>query len=500
MTASASWRPASRPGIVPLHPYGFGTILGRSFVALRHNPKVLLGFALIVQAVAYVVLTAAVGGVAIASFSRLDTVPPGSEDYDAILAGSAVITAVTAFVLGIATGALSVIVQGVVVAEVAHAVVAERPTLKAVWARVKPVVWLLIGYSALYLLATLLVIGVLAGIVTLLVISVLWVGVVVGVLVVLALIPLYLWLTPKLFLVPSVIILERAPLFRAIARSWRLTRGRFWSTLGVVVIISVAFSIVAQVISVPFSLVAGIIPGILAPTGEDPTGALVGVIGLQVVGQFGILLVQCIALVVQSTSAVLVYVDARMRVEALDHDLTAYVEQRDAGAADLADPYLVGVGRVVERPAPTPVGAPPAFAGFAAGPGAGAAAFGAPPYATQPPYGTQQYGTQPYGAQQYGAQPYGTPPSGTQQNGAQPYGTPPAAAAAPGAPAPSAPAPGETTPPPAAPTSNPVSPTGAAPGGAPDAATADPASAPAADAASPSSPTTWAAPGSNGDA
>ncbi|MDU0344390.1 glycerophosphoryl diester phosphodiesterase membrane domain-containing protein [Microbacterium sp. KSW2-29] len=419
MTAYPAWTPASRPGIVPLHPYGFGTILGRSFVALRHNPKVLLGFALIVQAVAYIVLTAAVGGVAVASFSRLDTVPIGSDDYDAILAGSAVITGATALVLGLATGALSVIVQGVVVSEVAHAVVAEKPSLRAVWARVKPVVWRLIGYSALYLLATIVVIGVLAGIVTLLVISVLWLGIAVGVLFVLGLIVVSLWLTPKLFLVPSVIILERAPIFRAVARSWQLTRGRFWSTLGVVVIISVAFSIVAQIISVPFSLVAGIVSGILAPTGEDAIGALIGVIALQVVGQFGILLVQCIALVVQSTSAVLVYVDARMRVEALDHDLNTYVEQRDAGAADLADPYLIGVGRVVERPAPTPTGAPPAFGGYAAP-------------ASPPGYGAPQA----YGAgapQAYGAPAYGAPATAPTPSTPAPTATTGADAATPGA-------------------------------------------------------------------
>ena len=47
VTAYPAWTPASRAGIVPLHPYGFGTILGRSFVALRHNPRVLLGLSLI---------------------------------------------------------------------------------------------------------------------------------------------------------------------------------------------------------------------------------------------------------------------------------------------------------------------------------------------------------------------------------------------------------------------------------------------------------------------
>ena len=33
MTAYPAWTPASRPGIIPLHPLTFGTILGRSLPA-----------------------------------------------------------------------------------------------------------------------------------------------------------------------------------------------------------------------------------------------------------------------------------------------------------------------------------------------------------------------------------------------------------------------------------------------------------------------------------
>lgn len=360
MTAYPAWTPASRPGIVPLHPYGFGTILGRSFTALRQNPRVLLGFALVVQAVAYVVLLVAVGGVAIASFSRLDTVAPGSEDFDAVLAGSIALTSVVGIVLSLAAGALTVLVQGVVVAEVAHAVVAEKPTLGTVWRRVRPVIWRLLGYSLLVLLAMVVVLAVAAAIVIGLGVVALPAGIAVGVLVVLGMIPLYLWLATKLFLVPAVIILEHARVGTAIARSWRLTRRRFWPTLGVIVIISLAFSVIAQVISFPLGLVSGALTTILSPTGESEPGAIVSFIVLQVIGQIGILLVQCIALVVQSTSAALVYVDARMRHEGLDQDLLAYVDARDGGATDLADPYRIGVGR--PQPSAPAWGAPPAGA------------------------------------------------------------------------------------------------------------------------------------------
>ncbi len=443
MTAYPAWTPAARPGIVPLHPYGFGTILGRSFTALRHNPKVLLGFALVVQAVASVVVTAAISAVGIASFARLDTVTTGSDDYDTIMAGSIALTAVTALVLGALTGVLTVIVQGVVVAEVAHAVVAEKPSLRAVWGRVRPVVWRLIGYGALTLAAVSLVLGILAGIVVLLVIAATWVGAVVGVLAFLALIPVFLWLSTKLFLVPSVIILERSPVFAAIARSWRLTRGRFWPTLGVIVIVSLGFSIVAQIISIPFSLISSVVTGILAPTGASDPGTIAVIVAVQVAAQAGVLLIQCIALVVQSTSAVLVYVDARMRAEALDHDLQTYVEARDAGATDLADPYPVGVGRVAARPTALAPG------GYA------------------PPTGYV---------------PYGAPVA---------YGQAAGVAAPP--PPPSAPPASETSAQPA-PTEQPAPAEPSAAPAAPEAARAD-----AAPAASPDA-TRWAAPGSNGGA
>ena len=112
-------------------------------------------------------------------------------------------------------------------------------------------------------------------------------------------------------------------------------------------VISVGFSVVAQIISIPLSLGTSLLSTVIAPTGSLEPGAIASFIGVQLIGQAGILLVQCIALVVQSTSAVLVYVDARMRVEGLDHDLASYVEARDAGVEDLPDPYLVGIGRTI---------------------------------------------------------------------------------------------------------------------------------------------------------
>lgn len=388
MTAYPAWTPAPRPGIVPLHPFGFGTILGRSFTALRQNPAVLLGFALGVQALAFVVVTLAVGGVALASFARLDTLLPGTEDYEAVFAGSLAITAVTGVVLTLAAGALGVLVQGIVVSEVAHAVVAEKLPLRALWRRVRPVAGRLVGYAFAVALAILvllaLVVAALFAIGTLaLPLAIL--GTIAAVLVA---IPLTLWLSTKLLLVPAVLILEHARILPAIARSWRLTRTRFWPTLGVVVIISLTFGVLAQVVGVPLQFASLALTTIVTPTGEPTGGAIVAFLVTAIVTQIVTILIQCVALVVQSTATALIYVDCRMRHEALDLDLLAYVDRRDRGERDLPDPYRAHIGRAqyAAPHAPASAGSPPPPPGAQPvplpPPGASAAA---PPSAPTPP-------------------------------------------------------------------------------------------------------------------
>ncbi|MFX5937720.1 hypothetical protein ABTE71_20400, partial [Acinetobacter baumannii] len=81
------------------------------------------------QTVGYVAVTVAIAAVGVASFSRLATLVQGSAEFDAVMVGSIALTGLTALVLGALAGALGILVQAVVVSEVASAVVAEKPTL-----------------------------------------------------------------------------------------------------------------------------------------------------------------------------------------------------------------------------------------------------------------------------------------------------------------------------------------------------------------------------------
>ncbi len=471
MTAYPAWTPASRPGIIPLHPLPFGTILGRSFSALRSNPRVLLGFALVVQTLAYIVVLGAVLAIAFASFTRLDTLQYGTDEYDAVMAGSIAITLIAGLVLGLAAGALGVIVQGIVVTEVAHAAVAEKLSLGALWRHVKPIVRRLIGYSALVILVVLGAIAVLAAAAFAVTTVTGPGGIVLFVVLFLAAIPVTWWLMIKLLLVPAAIILEHATIGRAIARSWILTRGRFWSSLGVIFLISMVFGFVAQAVSIPFSLLGAGLGSIITPTGDPEPSAIIGLIATGLLTQVVTLLIQSVAIVVQSTATAIIYIDCRMRHEGLDLDLLAYVERRDAGATALPDPYRENIGRVAVRPAYgyAPVyGAPAGQPAYVAPPSAPPPAYGAP---AQPPYGQAPYGQAGYRRAPYGQPPYGQAGTG-QPPGAQPGYAPPHDGPAAGVPA-----------------------------GAPAAPDPAPSASPASDATAPAAapPTNWAAPGAPAD-
>ncbi len=429
MTAYPAWTPASRPGIIPLRPLTFGTILGRSFAALRQNPRVLLGFALCVQTAAYILVLLGVGAVALASFTRLDTLREGTDEFNAVLAGSVAVTAIAAFVLGLASAALGVIVQGIVVTEVAHAAVAEKLTLRALWQQLKPVVWRLIGYSFLLTLAVLVVIAVVAAGVIAVGVAALPVAIGLTVLLILAAVPLTLWLSTKLLLAPASIILEHATIRGAVVRSWTLIRGRFWPALGIVVIISLTFGAIAQVISLPFSFLSSGLTTIIAPTGAPEPSAIIAIIAGAVLTQVVTLLIQSVAVVVQATATSIIYIDCRMRREGLDLDLLTYIERRDGGATALPDPYRENVGReIAPRPTayapgyggypPPPYPGPPAAPGYATAPGYAPA----PGYASTPGHPPPPGYARPHPPGYAPAPGYAPPP---------PYSPPPASAAPP---------------------------------------------------------------------
>lgn len=432
-----TWTPAPKRGIIPLHPLTFGMLLGRSFSALRHNPKVLFGFGVVIQ-LAVVVLSAAVMGfVFVTTFTRLESLSPASADFEAVFAGTIAMNIVAGIAVGLASVAFTALMQGVVAAEIGFAAIGVKATLGTLWRRMIPSFWRLAAFASLSVIFIFGVIVILFLIIAAFVAGGLGgsaeatVGIVIlVVLVLLATIPLTVWLTTKLLLVPSILVLERATLRDALVRSWRLTRGRFWVAWGVTFLIGAIMGIAMQLVSLPISLLSSMLGGVIAPTGSMDTSAVMGFVFALLAPQILLLVLQAITLVVQSTAGTLVYLDSRMRYEGLDQTLISHVERRDLGWTDdqLGDPFAVDAARAVtSAPPPRQV---PEWTTMTVG------------YDPAQQYPAQQYPAQPYAAQVYPTQPYPPQYPAQQYPAPQAYPAPaPQVGAHPAPPAPPTPAP-----------------------------------------------------------
>ncbi len=338
------WTPPPKPGLIPLRPLGFGTLLGAPFLALKRNPKATFGSALLVQAVTVVLSLLVLGVITFFFISRITSAAP--EDQDAVAAGGIAGLIIGALIPFLVSLVGTVFLQGVIVTEVARATLGEKLTLKAVWKATWPRLGHLLLWVLVATLAVLVVLAAITGIVWLLVVlggGFVAAGVILAILAGIALIVVGVWVSIKLSIVPSIIVLERATMAQAIRRSWRLTDGYFWRTLGVQYLIAFIVGTVSQVVLTPISFLY-----IMAVSAIDPTGTTaeswIGPAILYVVMIVLSLLVASITSVVSSAAIALIYVDLRMRKEGLDLELIRFVEARQTGENTVEDPYLLQAG------------------------------------------------------------------------------------------------------------------------------------------------------------
>jgi len=161
------------------------------------------------------------------------------------------------------------------------------------------------------------------------------------------------WVGTRVSLVPSVLMLERLPLRGAIGRSWSLTRGYFWRTFGILLLVLVIVQIVSSIISTPINILASFGSTLINPNGDD-RALLVGFIVVSALTVIVTLLFSAIAAVIQSATPALLYIDLRMRKEGLDLELARFVEARQVGDASVPDPYLPRTVQTWASPQPGP--------------------------------------------------------------------------------------------------------------------------------------------------
>lgn len=352
MPPVGTWTAPPKPGLIPLRPLTLGVILGASFQVLRRNPRPTFGFALGVQSAIMLLTLVVTGLVTFAALSRVFTA--STSDVEEIGAGAAATILLSMLIPTVFSLVAAALVQGILMLEIQRSTLGEKLKLKQLWSRARGRLGALIGWMLLVTAALLVAIAVLVLLIILLA-ALGTVGVALAVVVGIfgggALLAAAVWIGTKVSLVPSVLMGERPTLREAVSRSWYLVGGYFWRTFGIQVLVAVILSVAMQIISVPIQLLAPMAVFLIDPNGTMGPVTVIALGALYLLSILVILVLSSIALVVQSATTGLIYIDLRMRKEGLDLDLARFVEDQSAGR-NPADPYLVG------QPSPSPTTQP----------------------------------------------------------------------------------------------------------------------------------------------
>jgi hypothetical protein len=295
---------AHKPGIVPLRPLQFADILDGAIKAIRFNPKSMVGLSAIVLGV-FLVPSAAVGiGATHLIATQLSKLGPGAQafvGYPSVLLQDLSITFATA------------ILSGLLVYVVGQAVLGRKPDIGATWRATRARLWSLIALMFLSGIFTLLAAALLIGPGVLVVINYsIGAGLILIFLGLLTFIVVLAALFTKISLAAPAIVLEDHGVFTGLRRSFALTRGAFWRILGITLLAGFLAYLAAVLLGMPFSLIRVTILLMSGP------GSVSGQMIETFISHLSALLTGAITTPFVAAVTGLLYIDRRMRLEALD--------------------------------------------------------------------------------------------------------------------------------------------------------------------------------------
>jgi hypothetical protein len=315
---------APKPGVIPLRPLGVGEILDGAISYIRRDPKTVLGISAAISAIiaAAQLLTLSLTFSSLDSLSSRSRVGSSANDVAAVndALGTAFAGQGAQLLQLVVTSVLGVVATGLLTLVMGRAVLGQRVTLGEAWKGTSKRFWPLLGLTFLISLAVgaAAFAGILASVLIGWAISNVsvglgvFVGIVLGVCALLA----ALWLHVRLLLSPVALMLEGAGVGRSMSRSWGLVHGAWWRTFGIWLLASVIGTIVSGVLAVPFALVGGVSTALSSSNGSTSLG-----LGYFIATSLGTLLASTVVLPFSSGVVVLLYIDRRIRREALDIEL-----------------------------------------------------------------------------------------------------------------------------------------------------------------------------------
>ena len=320
---AGTWSWAPKPGIIPLRPLTLTDLFSGSFSALRKNPSVLFGFTIIVMTVV-ALLSLAGTMLPLFSFTSLmsnDLDPQASSKALLDSAYLSVVSTIVGYIALLAGSFLAgTVLDGVLSVAVSQLVIGKKITFKQSWALVKPRLWSMLGASFLSMLA---------------------VGSPLLVLVILFFMSLYSWpgsdaffslfglllalalpvvlvsyvISIRFLYAPICAVLEEKGPIEAVKRSWALTSGSFWVTLGRVILINVVVGFIAGMIVQIIGIIAAIFMfTILEASSSDPSTVWSTIILYGVISALQMLAYSLVVPILAAYQT-LMYVDEKIRKE-----------------------------------------------------------------------------------------------------------------------------------------------------------------------------------------
>ncbi|GAA4088858.1 glycerophosphoryl diester phosphodiesterase membrane domain-containing protein [Streptomyces shaanxiensis] len=310
--------PAAKPGVIPLRPLGVGEILDGAVSTMRTYWRTVLGISLTVAIVTEILVILLQGFVLndLASTEALNDPSATLSELaratrDALLSSS-VIFLISVIGAIIATALLTTVTS--------RAVLGKSVTTGEAWRDASPQVLRLFGLLFLLLLMTfgLVFVGALPGILVaasgsgdggaaLAFLGILGAGIVA------------LWLWFRFSLASPALMLEKQGIMKALSRSAKLVRGSWWRVFGIQLLATIIANIVAAIVVIPFTFLAG------ALSGDGATSFLEGTSELGwtflIVSGVGSVIGSMITFPITAGVTVLLYIDQRIRREALDLEL-----------------------------------------------------------------------------------------------------------------------------------------------------------------------------------
>lgn len=311
--------PAAKPGVIPLRPLGVGEILDGAVSTMRTYWRTVLGISLAVAVFTEIVVILLQGLVLddSASTDALDdpsaTVGELTRALGDTLLSSGVILLITLLGTIVATALLTMVTS--------RAVLGKSVTTAEAWQDAKPQLLRLIGLTLLLPLIGMAVVaaGSLPG-VLIATAGASDAGVSLAVLGGFAALVVAIWLLVRFSLASPALMLEKQGVKKSLSRSVKLVRGSWWRVFGIQLLAAIIANVIASIIVIPFTLIAG------ALSGDGVTGFLdsgTGDLGwtFLIVSGIGSVIGSMLTFPITAGVTVLLYIDQRIRREALDLEL-----------------------------------------------------------------------------------------------------------------------------------------------------------------------------------